>query len=144
MQVFFDTNVYIAESLLGAAAESMLVATSSAAWRIFVNEHVLDEIETVLTEQLGFSKRLAKLARGHCQRRAIHVKESSSRHKVRDDPADSPILRAAVTAGVDYLVTNDRHLLDLNPYESVRIVSMDAYYELLETEGLLTETKSPS
>ena len=66
------------------------------------------------------------------------MNESSSRHEVPGDPADSPILRAAIAAGVDYLVSNDRHLLELDPYEGVRIISMTAYFELLTNEGLLS------
>jgi hypothetical protein len=38
-------------------------------------------------------------------------------------------------AGVDFLVTNDLHLLALNPYEGLRIISMTAYFELLASEG---------
>ncbi len=140
MKVFLDTNVYIAEALLGGAAESMLVATTRASWRIFVSDYLLDEVESVLTDTLGFSTRLARLTRRRCQRRAVRVRESSSRHEVPGDPADSPILRAAVVAGVDYLVSNDRHLLELDPYESVRIISMKAYFELLTNEGLLSQT----
>jgi len=34
-------------------------------------------------------------------------------------------------------VTNDAHLLALDPYEGIRIVSMDAYLQLLRDEGLL-------
>jgi len=33
MKVFFDTNVYVAEALLGSAAERMVEATSNASWR---------------------------------------------------------------------------------------------------------------
>lgn len=35
MKVFFDTNVYVAEALLGEAAERMLEATTRVSWRIF-------------------------------------------------------------------------------------------------------------
>ena len=140
MKVFLDTNVYIAEALLGGAAESMLIATTRASWRIFVSVYVLDEVEAVMTERLGFSTRLARLTRRRCQRRAVCVNESSSHHEVPGDPADSPILRAAIGAGVDYLVSNDRHLLELDPYEGVRIISMTAYFELLTNEGLLSQT----
>ncbi len=34
MKVFFDTNVYVAEAILGAAAERMVEATRNASWRI--------------------------------------------------------------------------------------------------------------
>ncbi|MDB5172098.1 MAG: hypothetical protein JWN51_871 [Phycisphaerales bacterium] len=42
-----------------------------------------------------------------------------------------------LTAGADYLVTNDRHLLLLDPYEGLRIVSMGAYENLLRDLGLV-------
>lgn len=50
---------------------------------------------------------------------------------------DNPILQAAIAANVDYLVTNDQHLLNLNPYEGMQIVSMTKFHELLVGEGLL-------
>ena len=135
MKVFFDTNVYVAEALLGEAAETMLSATQEASWRIYVSQTVLDEIQQVLVEYLGFSDRLARLTRTRCARRASYVTEHTSRHEVPDDPADSPILRAALDAGVDYLITNDDHLLQLNPHESLRIVSMTEYFQMLQNEG---------
>src|SRR6185312_11251892 len=106
-------------------------------WRIYASGYLLDELERVLTEKLDFSRRLAVLSRMRIIRRAKLVEPGASRHAVPLDPADSPILRAAVAAGVDYLVTNDAHLLALDPYEGIRIVSMDAYLQLLRDEGLL-------
>ena len=34
MKVFFDTNVYVAEALLGQVAEQLIEATEQASWRI--------------------------------------------------------------------------------------------------------------
>jgi predicted nucleic acid-binding protein len=61
MKVFFDTNVYVAEAILGQAAERMVEATRQASWRIFCGAAVLDEVERVLTQKLGFSRRFALL-----------------------------------------------------------------------------------
>lgn len=138
MKIFFDTNVYVAEALLGEAAEEMIAATERASWRIYASSHLLDELSRVMTEELGFSRRLAMLSRRKITSRASMVEPGSSRHVVPQDVADTPILRAALTAGVDYLVTNDRHLLDLNPYEGLRIVSMTEYLEFLVNEGLIS------
>ncbi len=38
-----------------------------------------------------------------------------------------------------YLVTNDGHLLALDPYEGLRIVSMNVSHQLLRDEGHLRE-----
>ncbi len=62
MKVFFDTNVCVAEALLGQMAEQLLEATERASWRIYASLYLLDELERVLTEKLGFSRRLANLS----------------------------------------------------------------------------------
>ncbi len=96
---------------------------------------MLDELERVITEELGFSGRLASLSRRRIIRRASMVEPGASRHDVPQDVKDTPVLRAALDAGVDYLVTNDHHLLVLNPYEALRIVSMTEYHSILVAEG---------
>jgi putative PIN family toxin of toxin-antitoxin system len=136
MKVFFDTNVYIAEALLGRAAERIINATAGARWRIYCSRHVVDEVRRVI-RRLGFPQRLASLSQDRIRRRSMLVKPPSSRHAVPRDPQDSPILRAALACGADYLVTNDQHLLELDPYEGLAIVSMDRYLEIIRERGLL-------
>ncbi|MBA3480229.1 MAG: PIN domain-containing protein [Pirellulales bacterium] len=137
MKIFFDTNVYVAEALLGGPAEQMIAATIAARWRMYSRSHLLEEAERVLVEKLGLSTRLGRLTTLRIRRRSTFVNLPASRHEVSSDPADSPILQAALTAGVDFLVTNDKHLLELNPYESLRIISMTDYFELLGTQKVL-------
>lgn len=108
--MFFDTNVYVAEALLGDAAEAIIAATENAGWRIHASPYLLDEFERVPTEKLGFSRRFAMLSRDRIVRRTKLVAPGASRHSVTTDVADAPILRAAIAAGVDYLVSNDRCL----------------------------------
>ncbi len=137
MKVFFDTNVYVAEALLGGAAEQMVRATVNAQWRVFVSSYVLNETTRVVSEKLGFSQRFGRLTRERALRRATVVDSPSTRHRVPLDPKDSPVLRAALAAGADLLVSNDTHLLALNPYQGLRIISMTAYFDLLVNEGLI-------
>lgn len=135
MKVFFDTNVYVAEALLGSVAEQMLDATVRIRWRILSSLHVLDETERVLVEKLGFSRRFGRLTREHIRRRTTLAALPASRHQVPSDAADSPILVAALEAGADLLVTNDGHLLALNPYQGLKVISMTAYNQMLVDEG---------
>ena len=114
----------------------MIEATRRGRWRIYASQYVLDEVAHVLVDELEFSVKLAGLA----QRRIIvrcALVTPRSKAKVVSDPKDSPILQAALSCGADYLVSNDRHLLALNPFEGLRIVSMGRYYLLLKEEGLI-------
>jgi predicted nucleic acid-binding protein len=101
-------------------------------------QFVLEELQRVLTEKLGCSRRLAVLSQRRILRRAQRVEPGASRHEVPGDPADTPVLRAALAAGADYLVTNDTHLLALDPYEGLHILSMTDYHQVLVAEGFLS------
>lgn len=137
MKVFFDTNVYVAEALLGGVANELVELTIRLRWRIASSEYVVEEIERVLVTKLGFSPRLAKSTCDRVRRHSV-LFTSRGRHHVPKDPADSAILDAAVAAGVDVLVTNDAHLLGLNPYRGIRLISMADYRQLLIDHGYLS------
>ena len=137
MKVLFDTNVYVSEALVGGLAEMIITATLAARWRAFTAAYMLDELERVLREKLDFSPRVAALARQRAQRRCELTLTPDSRHTVAADPNDSPILRTAIGAGIDYLVTNDRHLLQMHPYQGIHILSMRDFAEILRVQGLI-------
>ena len=137
MKIVFDTNVYIAEALGGNAATAIIAATERARWRIFISDYLLDELQAVLIEDFGFTQRLADLSLAKSTLRSQIVDVPPSRHRVPDDEDDTQILGTVIAAGADYLITNDLHLLRLDPYEGIRIISMTAYYELLVHDGLL-------
>lgn len=98
MKVFFDTNVYVAEALLGQAAERLLAATLDARWRVYASRYLLEELAAVLTEELGFDRRLAMLSQQRIIRRSALV-EARCSAQVAQDPKDSPILQAALSCG---------------------------------------------
>jgi putative PIN family toxin of toxin-antitoxin system len=49
------------------------------------------------------------------------------------DPADNRVLEAAAEAGADYIVSGDRHLLDLGSYEGIDIVTPARFAAVLST-----------
>ena len=46
---------------------------------------------------------------------------------VEDDPDDDKILECAVAGNADYIVSGDSHLLDIEEYRGVEIVSPDEF-----------------
>ena len=53
---------------------------------------------------------------------------------VEDDPDDDKFLEAAVAGNVDYIVSGDRHLLNLDSFQGIEIVEPRAFYERLTTQ----------
>jgi len=50
---------------------------------------------------------------------------------IPDDPSDNRLLEAAIAGGADYVVSGDRHLLDLKTYEGVQIVTPARFVAIL-------------
>jgi putative PIN family toxin of toxin-antitoxin system len=50
---------------------------------------------------------------------------------VPDDPKDNHVLAAAVETSCEYIVSGDRHLLDLHDYQGIKIVSPREFLALL-------------
>ena len=49
---------------------------------------------------------------------------------VKDDPDDNKILECAVTAGSDFVVTGDNHLLRLGTYDAIKILTVSDFLGL--------------
>ncbi|MGH9399314.1 MAG: putative toxin-antitoxin system toxin component, PIN family [Thermoanaerobaculia bacterium] len=63
---------------------------------------------------------------------ALVVEGKVSRRVVAADPADDIYIAAATDGLADYIVSGDRHLLDLVEHGGIRIVTPRAFLSLLE------------
>jgi putative PIN family toxin of toxin-antitoxin system len=135
VKILFDTNVHVSDAIHGGGATRAITATLQARWKIFVCQTILTEVERVICTKFNRSKAFAQATLQAIRDTAELVDEPASRHEVPGDRDDSPILRAAIGAGVDYLVTRDSILLALNPAESVRIISLTDYLNILQAHG---------
>jgi predicted nucleic acid-binding protein len=103
---------------------------------LVVPELVLDELERVLTEKLGFGQEQSRAARPLLSRLAAERPGPPRRaDAVTGDPADDAVLACAVETRVDVLATGDRkHLLPLGEHHGV---------ELLTPQALLAGLREP-
>lgn len=60
------------------------------------------------------------------------IQVSSVKAVIKDDPADDIFLACAKFGKADYLVTGDRHLLDLKSYGKTKIIPLREFLSLLQ------------
>ncbi|MCC6099204.1 MAG: putative toxin-antitoxin system toxin component, PIN family [Olsenella sp.] len=116
MRVFVDTNVLFSASLfpsgVAARAYDRAVAAPNDA---IVSDYVVDELRSVYARK--FPRRQATLdAFLAGMASAVEIvltpdEDLDGESEVRD-PKDRPVLRAAVSAGADVLLTGDKYLLE--------------------------------
>ena len=115
-----DTNVLVGAAYAPASASRRLVEACLRGELVAVLSPALRrEYEHILPRAVrrpGYEAALRQLVEG-----ALLVEPADVPRVVPDDPDDDKLLAVAVAAGADALVTNDRHLLALDPYGTVRI-----------------------
>jgi putative PIN family toxin of toxin-antitoxin system len=139
VKILFDSNVLISSVAYGGAAARAIDETTRARWKVFVSETILAETERIIRDKLGHTAAFARKASREFRQSFQIADEPLTRHQVPDDPDDTPILRAALSAGADYLVTRDRALLALSPVEGVRIITLAEYLHILQAHGFAME-----
>jgi predicted nucleic acid-binding protein len=59
------------------------------------------------------------------------VNVSESLKVIKADPADNRVLECAIAAGVDFIISGDKHLLDLKKFRDIEIMTPEDF--LLKT-----------
>jgi len=116
----FDTNVLLSAlfSLTGPPFRCLALARTGAVESVTC-QPILDEFVEKLVDKFGFTpERARRAAQEVCDLSAL-VTVPGQLKVVTADPDDDVIVECALTASAEYMVTGDRHLIDMERYCSV-------------------------
>jgi len=102
-----------------------------------VSESILDEMDDVLRRKFGWDDERVVAGRKRITDMARTVKPAVQLDVVKDDQDDNRILECAVSAGSDYTVTGDSHLLKLKRYAGIRIVNVAEFLAVFTQQTIL-------
>ena len=124
-----DTNVLVAAAYAPASASRAIVeACLNGDLEAIVSAETVREHRYILGRAVrsgAYQGRLEQFLAGG----TLVVPEQTPRH-VPEDAEDDKFLAAALAGRAGWIVTNDRHLLTLDPYWEVRIVRPGEFAEL--------------
>jgi putative PIN family toxin of toxin-antitoxin system len=134
-RVVLDTNVLVAAAYASASASRRIVeACLRDELTAIVSEETVREHRYILDRAVRSGAYLESLDQLLASSTRV-VPEHTPRH-VPQDADDDKFLAAAVAGQARWIVTNDQHLLTLDPYWKVRIVRPGEFVELIELPTL--------
>jgi putative PIN family toxin of toxin-antitoxin system len=137
-QVVFDTNIWISGLLWrGKAYQCLLLARSGLVQPVYCLP-MLSELTQKLREPFGFTENQIHAVVYDYRRMAQRVEISGDVCVVSDDPDDDKFVECAIVSGASAIVSGDRHLLDLEEYQGIRVFSAAAYLAHFEQSGETT------
>jgi putative PIN family toxin of toxin-antitoxin system len=133
MKVFLDTNV-----LASAAATRGLCADVLrevlASHELFISDQVLAELRRVLRLKFGVDQDLIDDFIGLLEQDSVFVQPGQLPRIELKDRDDLAIVGAAVTTGIEVLVTGDKEVLDLGRLVNLEILSPRQFWERLKIQ----------
>lgn len=122
-RVILDTNIFVSMALGGQ------VGKINDKWRagdflLVVSDDIISEYLDVLQRpMLHLKSRTIAALTGRIYRKAKFVKPKERVSGVQPDPKDDKFLEAAIAEQVDFIVSGDKHLLDLKNFRSIPIIT---------------------
>ena len=137
MRAVLDTNVLISSVISTGVPHEIVVKGFSSEYQIVVSVATLTEFRDTLLkypEKFHMDEEDVQEEVETIRYFAEFVDPDEEITAVDDDPDDDKFLEAAVAGNVDYIVSGDRHLLDLGSFRGIEIVEPRAFYERLTSQ----------
>jgi len=137
MRAVLDTNVLISSVIATGVPHEIVVKGFSSEYQIVVSVATLTEFRDTLLkypEKFHMDEEDIQQEVETIRYFAEFVDPDEEIAAIDDDPDDDKFLEAAVAGNVDYIVSGDRHLLDLDSFRGIDIVEPRAFYERLTTQ----------
>lgn len=131
MRVVLDTNVLISAVISTGVPHDVVVAGYDGEFQLIVSEATVAEFRETLRnypDRFGLTEEVRTEVET-LQYFAEFVDPDEEITAVEDDPDDDKFLEAAVTGDAGYLVSGDEHLLALDSFRDVEIVTPRTFYE---------------
>jgi len=122
-RIVADTNVYISALNFAGTADEVLGLGRAGAVDVFISQPILDEVADVLVRKFRWTRTRVREARLAIRSFAALINPGEVIHVIREDEPDNRILECAVAADAEAIVTGDQHLLKLNRFRGIAIVT---------------------
>jgi putative PIN family toxin of toxin-antitoxin system len=133
MRIVLDTNVLVSALGWDGNERAVLLDAFSEGIDMLISDSIIVEFIEVTSRDKFADIPLDKIAHflEILMETAEIVDTKTKVTKVKDDEADNRILECAVDGRADYVVTGDRHLLDLKKFKNINILSAGEYLKIL-------------
>jgi putative PIN family toxin of toxin-antitoxin system len=135
IRVVADTNIFISALMFGGLPGIFLDLALVKSFQLMTSPVLLDELDEKLRGKFEVSPKDAALIRLRLEASALVVTPAFSLVVIKDDPDDDRVLECAVAGKADYVVSGDRHLLKLDAYEGIPIMTARQFMDAIEADG---------
>jgi len=135
MKVTLDVNVLISGTFWTGDSFRILETIDKKELLFVTSKAIIDEYEKILksdeiVEKVKDKQLVLKKIAQKIITNSLVVKPKRKLDVVKDDPDDNKILECATESKVDYIITQDKHLLKIKNFEGIKILKPSEFLEI--------------
>jgi putative PIN family toxin of toxin-antitoxin system len=134
-RVTADSNIYISALLFGGPPDDILKLAEQGEIHLSISGAILDEVSRVLRDKFRLSPEELQMALTRIEGMTEKVNSTQTVDVVKEDPTDNRILECAQAGKSEYLVTRDKHLLQLGTFQGTKIILAADFLETFRAQG---------
>ena len=142
--VVFDSNVLIPLIIPASRSTRLFSRLYAAGWEIAASPHILLEVADKLRTKESLRKwlglpddKIELFLSETIMEMVTEVPGHRQAHgAVPADPKDDMIVAAALESRADYIVSEDKHLLELSQYQGIKIMNREQFEAELDRLGV--------
>ena len=123
MRLVIDTNILVAAQTKNNIEEKLVNLCLAECIQPLITLEIYIEYEAILKAYQNNSSEIKKFYN------SAELIKSVPEVNIVEDPDDNVFLECALGGSADYIISNDKHLLDCNGYEGVRICKASQFFE---------------
>jgi uncharacterized protein len=125
MRAVMDTNVFVSGIFWkGNFCSQIIDKWKNKEIELVSSVDILDELVKTLRDfKIQMSDEMIEDWRNLLIENSIIVEPTIKLDVIKDDPDDNKFLEAGVTGKVDFIISQDKHLLKLKEYEGIKILT---------------------
>ncbi len=133
LKFVLDTNVLVSALISTRGNPALLLDKAAESYTLFISKDILKEFEAVISrDKFDFTDEEINTIIEAVVSFSEVVNPAIKLDVIKSDPDDNKILECAVACEASYIVSGDRHLLELKEYSGIKIITPKAALELLE------------
>ncbi len=133
MKVVLDTNIFISGIFWKGSSNRVISSWKEGKFTLVTSLEAVSEIIKVLKDfKIKLSDDMIKEWIDLIIRNSIIVEPIEKITIVKDDPKDNIFIETAVAGNVNYIVSQDNHLLKLKEFRGIKMITPEEFNKFLD------------
>ena len=117
-----NSNIYISALLWDGNERKIVYDCREGRYQSVISFAILNEIERVLSIKFQIPTEIINDYLSEILTFSDLVFPSTKIEEIKDDPSDNEVLETAIEGKADYIISGDKHLLNLKKYKDIKII----------------------